>query len=767
MATYEQPGLATEIQRALDGVRRRIRAYVLAEGLAMLLLWLGCTFWLGLAVDYFPILVWASELPLAARVVGLLTISGGAVWILYHYVIRRVFARLTDRSMALILERRFENFDDGLVTTVEMKDKHRENIDLGMLANSADRAAATAADVSIAKVFRSGPLIWKWVACVAVLAPVGLFAQLAPDALRVWADRMYLLKDTPWPRNAAIDIVGVETIRPTTAWSEILPSKPVAFQNRRVKVAKGADLKLRVMADTNASITPDYCVVYYQIEDGGRGRVNMQKAGSPHGESQFYAFEGKPLRGVLSEVRMDVIGFDHRLRDYRIEIVDAPAVVETELVCRFPDYLSSDPTGTWSERTIDYRSSGIRLPKGTQVDIRCRTNKNIQQAFAVRLETGESLATEKIGDNRFRIPVVVDLDAVTLEVMLLDEDEIVTDQPLKISLQTIHDQPPQVEVRLQGIGSDVTADVVTPIAGKISDDFRIQSAWFNVKVADKGRQQPVKIGSGGVVDDRLDFRLLRSESGGMRLKPGDKLQLQVHASDFYQLDGSDPNQGENDSVTLNVVTPAELLAILERRELGLRRRHKQIIEETTQLRDAMLLIRSGYDPAKKDDAGTDPGDAGAARTKDELLERRRVRVRHGLSQSQKLAQEVLGVAVSFSDIRMELVNNRVDTEDRKQRIVDRIEQPLVAIAEKRFPELDSILVRLETQYNETGSSKIAEEAIEQANTILVELNQVLDAMVDIESFNELMELVRGLIEDQEKLIDQTDKKRKEDFFDAF
>lgn len=768
MATHSQPGLAREIRNALDGLRRRIRAYVLAEGTAILALWLGCTFWLGLALDYFPILVWASELPQTARIVGLLSISAGAAWILYYYILRRVFAELPDRSMALLLERRFDDFDDALVTTVELQQREQTGADPQMLAASADQAAHQAHEIALSRVFNRGPLIWKWVACVAVLAPVGVFAQMAPEALRVWTDRMYLLKDTPWPRNALIEVVGVEAIRPTSAWSEILPNDPSPFRDGQVKVARGADIRLRVAADTTASVTPDYCVIYYSIEDGGRGRVNMQKAGPPRDEKQLYAFEGKPLRGVLSDIEMDIIGFDHRLRNYRIEVVDAPAIVETELVCRYPDYLAGDPTGTWAERTIEYRSSGIQLPKGTQVDIQCRTNKPLEEAYAVRLETGETVPTEKIGESQFRIPITVDLDAVTLEIMLVDADRITTEQPLKLTIQSIEDQAPRVDVRLQGIGSAVTPDVITPIVGKIEDDFRIDKAWFQLNIGDKASRHPVTVGGAGEVDDRLDFRLLRSDSGGLRLNPGDKLQLQVEAVDHYNLGGAEPNLGENDSVTLDVVTGPELLAILERRELGLRRRHKQIIEETTQLRDAMLLIRSGYDRDQADNAGVDPADGDAADAGDsELLERRRVRIRHGLSQSQKLAQEVLGVAYSFSDIRMELVNNRVDTEDRKQRIIDKIEKPLQDIAEQQFPDLDRILEQLEQQYDSPDSVAQVNQAVDQVNTILVELNQVLDSMIDIESFNELIDLVRGLIDEQQKLIDATEEKRKTDFFDSF
>ena len=56
-------------------------------------------------------------------------------------------------------------------------------------------------------------------------------------------------------------------------------------------------------------------------------------------------------------------------------------------------------------------------------------------------------------------------------------------------------------------------------------------------------------------------------------------------------------------------------------------------------------------------------------------------------------------------------------------------------------------------------------AIEQTNDILLELNKILEAMIDIASFNELIDLLRTLIDDQKTLLDKTEAQRKKNFFD--
>ena len=128
--------VSREIARLLSGLRWRIRAFVWVEGIITVLLWLTVTFWIGLLVDYAPVLVWASELPRFMRAAGLMVIGGVALWMLYTHIISRAFRPLADRSMAVVLERRFQDFRDSLVTSVELSD--REEAHKGLTAEMLD-----------------------------------------------------------------------------------------------------------------------------------------------------------------------------------------------------------------------------------------------------------------------------------------------------------------------------------------------------------------------------------------------------------------------------------------------------------------------------------------------------------------------------------------------------------------------------------------------------------------------------------------------------
>jgi hypothetical protein len=289
------------------------------------------------------------------------------------------------------------------------------------------------------------------------------------------------------------------------------------------------------------------------------------------------------------------------------------------------------------------------------------------------------------------------------------------------------------------------------------------------------RDRPFSLGKRGSVESEIDFRYERAEKTGLEIKPGDKLLLAVKATDKFDLAG-EPHVATGDRYTLDVVTPEDLLAQLEVREIGLRRRFELIIDEMTQMRDSLLRVKAGLSPGAA--SGSEPEDL---RTDDEpdakqltpeqkaqrAAELRRLRVQRAIQQSQKSVAEVLGVAAGFLGIREELINNRVDTEDRKNRLKEQIADPLNKTCAEQFPRLDERLAGLETKLNELGikaamndAGQPADAAIDQANIVLAELEAVLSKMQDLETYNELLDIVRDLLRDQGKLIERTQQERK-------
>ena len=118
------------------------------------------------------------------------------------------------------------------------------------------------------------------------------------------------------------------------------------------------------------------------------------------------------------------------------------------------------------------------------------------------------------------------------------------------------------------------------------------------------------------------------------------------------------------------------------------------------------------------------------------------------------------MATAFEDIRAELINNRVDTEDRKRRLQEEISIPLEIIASDDFPRLIEKLVELEKFNGDaTRESTLADETLQQTDELLAQMELILEKMLELETYNELIDLVRALISEQETLNEKTKKEK--------
>ena len=910
MATHNQKStLDPHIRNLLAGLRWRIRLYVWLEGLFMAILWLGMTFWASLAIDYLPVLVGASELPTITRAILLTVISLILAIILYRWILQRTFVELADRSMAVLLERKYENFQDRLVTAVEMRDHpdHAEEFSQSMLDQTGDEVKKHLGQVKLHRIFNKTALAKRFLLACALIIPVGALAafdsswtyQPGSDytsALELGVRRLYLLDNSPWPRKADIQVVGVELIRTGSGNNRVEFETTLEFdKNRQLKVGRGANLKLLIHADRSKTI-PKECVIHYRTSEGVTGRRKMIKQGSTSGDFQLFVFDDKPLKGILTSLQFDVIGFDARVRDYQIQVVDNPTITETTLDYRFPDYIDKLPvTGeTWIK--------GKSLPLGSNLNVHFKTNKPLHQvhlfnllqenegddtdtdgssnqdhsviylvqaknsqqqdkpiSLAVTLagtvldpetnrdvqvtiaDTPEfmdpqtkqpvqwTLQEQKLAINNDKnepivatgpiavlaqdvntqqwLPATVTLRTgsgnqfeyqtdslhrnLALDIFLVDTDGIATERPHRVSLAANRDTAPVLEVGIKGIGSAVTPDVVIPLEGAVKDDYGVADNWFQVQIGESEPQRfDFKLQSEQKIDSRLDFREIRSKEGGLELTPGQRLVLTLHSSDHYNLEG-DPNIGASSPFSLDIVTPDQLLSLLERRELATRQRYELIIEEVTVMKDSLQRVAeeaqglndadAGADPEdkqpaeKQPDPATDPAEAADKNTEKELsaeekTERaqslRLLRVQRALLQSQKSAQEILGVATSFDDIREELINNRVDTADRKSRLQDQIAKPLFRIAKESFPKLDEQLEQLQGLVGQPKQEPAAAlDALTQTVDILQQMDEVLQKMLELETYNELIDLVRSLIQEQSEIQEKTKQERKKQLLD--
>jgi hypothetical protein len=753
-----QSDVPPAIRQTLDAVRRRIRQYVWLEGLAMLVALVGIAFWLGLAID------WLLEPSPNMRGVALVAFSLAGLYVSYRYLLRRIFVPISDTSAAVLLERRFPELKDDLLTAVDTSSDfapyHPE-----LMAETKRAAEKAVAPLQIRELFDRAPL-GRAIAVAAILViSVMVLALWSHDAFGFYLRRIALSSEL-WPRRVRLEVVGFS---------------PDAAGRRVHKLAQDDDFELLVHADARGHQIPKEVEIRYRLADGRRGRDTLVRVGQADpGRDEFQLFRYQ-FKRVAADMSFDIVGGDDRVRDLQLQVVDRPELLAIELECAYPAYLGRD-----SRRLAV--TGGMRIPEGTRLVLHASSTKPLTEA-RIHTTKGERDATLEFG-NQPKEKLFWDYGTLSDDDVLLinvrDTDGVASREPYRVSLAVVKDEVPQVAVRLAGIGSAITPDAILPVVGKVTDDYGLDRAWFEYQI-DAGAvvtrpltNQPV---GAPLIDklDTFDTRALDSTSGKreFELKPGQRLRLALKASDRYDLapenPGSQSRAGSGPQFTLDVVTPSDLLALLERRELALRQRFEAAFEKVTDTRN--LLGRVEFDDPRDADIETQPSDEtppaefldneesakpNGAAAADRALARRRLRIAGSLQNTMQMADEVAGIAEAFDDLGDELSNNRIDNPDLKTRLREQIAQPLHQIAERRMPLLASQLksVQQHIEAPATAAPELA-KSIVLADEILVEMRQVLDRMLELETYNEVVAQLRGIISDQDEINRRTKERQKD------
>jgi hypothetical protein len=730
----------------LDELRRRIRAYVWAEGVAAVVIVLGVGFWVGLAID------WLLEPSPTIRVVGWLIFLGALGWVAYRRLLDRVFVPLSDASLALLLERRFRGFDDSLLTVVELADKPAESTgyDPRMLQFTGAQAVEFSHQIRVRDVFQFRPLVRTASVALALVASIFVFSVFANEAFAFFMTRVALSTE-PWPRRTRLIVEG-------------FPEDGV------LRVGRNSDVHLRVLADaTMATPPPAEVEIRYRLDEGGgRGREYLTRQGTAApGRDEYQAYQYE-FKDVVDSLTFDILGGDARIRDLRIEVVDRPQFVAMTLDLDFPEYMRR------TARTVEV-TGVVPIPEGTRVSIRAEANKPLREvAIQDRdLQTRDVIEITGAADRKIFEYSAGELLANRLMLLVLEDDDgIQNQQPYRLSLSMTPDEPPQVAVSLSGIGTAVTPTARIPFVGAISDDYGLERAWFQVHVDEQTPREVALAGEAAGLDRwRVQAALdARAWEGDLRLQPGQRMVLQVQAADRYDL-SDEPHLGTSQRFILDVVTPEQLHAMLENREIMLRQRFETIYNELIDTRDLLARIEfeppaeSGASASGAGDAESGSADAGSS-GEDTQAARRLLRVIRAVQNVERGAYETLGVATGFDDIGEELVNNRIENDQLLRRLREEIAEPLRRIGGESMPAIEERLAELRELVGDAQlGPAAADRTLAQTDRVLIEMKQILDRMLELESYNEVIELLREILKEQGRINEETENQRIQRFLE--
>ena len=744
--------LAPEVRGVLAQLRARIRRYVWIEGLASGVVWLGLAFWLTLLLDWF------FEPPVAIRMVALVAAGLILLAILVQRIGLRLAAPLADANMATVLERRFPHLDDTLLTAVVLAGRPADasECDSQMLRQTCREAAGRLAGVRVREVFNPVPLRRQVAFAVGLSISIAAFTALQPAVVGIWAQRSLALSPMLWPRATRLVVEGFD-------------------EHGRVKVARGSEFELVAKADTSWPAVPQVVEVRYRAEGGRPQRESMSRQGNAVPERDAFQDYALAFESVLTSIDLDVFGGDAAVRGLRIEAVDHPSINEMQLTVAMPAYTKR------ADRTLPV-SGVMQVPRGSRLAVHARSNKPLVRVRvdsvldAPAPSTALDMPALDADQRGFTMSVPPLMDDKTLQFTLFDTDGIESREPTQLRLVAIPDMPPQLAVRLKGIGTAVTPRARLPVVGEIHDDYGVARTWFEFAVGENALQMRI-INESKSAPASMVLKDEAFEVADLDVTVGQTLALIVKAADYHDLAGG-PNVGTGDRWHLEVVTADQLRAMLEARELVLRQRFEQIIHEATETRDLLARMAFGGNAAGESRQGAggnvsaaeDGSDEDAASSESitpmQQLTRRTLRVQRALQNSRKSMHETKSVADAFDDIGLQLINNRVDTEELRFRIAEGIARPLHAIADDTLPELERRVDMLQQSLeDDTLGPARRDRARRQADEVLLAMQLVLQRMIELESFNEAVEMLRQIVALQGDLEEQTKRRQRQRVLD--
>ena len=730
----------------LARLRRQARGWIWVESLAWVGLAAAAFFWGSLALD------WWVEPPRWGRALLLAATAAGLAMLLARKLVGRLNTILSDESLAVVVERSHPAFRDSLSTAIELSSRPDDEANPDLLARTAAEATAHLEQVRPERIFRRRQLVMLAFAAAGALASVVAVAAARPAVAGLWARRMALLDDEPWPRRVRLTVDDF----------------PAGIR----KVARGSDVDVIVQAES-ADRLPDLVDLRWRVAQadgfgsrpgsGRRSNWRAERMGTRGGGVAGSQAFGHVLKSVNDSLDLEIRGGDARLRNLRLEVLEPPALEKLRIEITPPAYLGGGRRETPPARVV-------QIPRGSTVEIACTATKPLSAATMVALSTGsadsigssaeEVLATlpaapaagdaaPSAGDARSAAAagrtIVGRIAALavdrTVVVRFTDTDGLVNREPITFLLSALPDDPPQVSLRLHGISTAVTPRARVPLVGTISDDHGLGGATVVLKVADAAETSlPVdRVRTGDAVVELSTDAAEVVQLEPLNLRVGSKLQVSVTATDTCTLTG-EPNAGTSDAWSLDVVAAESLVAMLEAREIILRRRYESCVADLTQARDGFATPPRD---AASDGDGTPGGDHadGAVGPVDAS----------GLVEAtSRAAGETAELAEAFRGIRLEFDNNQLITPELEARLIAQIADPLSALATQELPGLAAAC--------RAGMSR--PELVRRADLVLARMRAVLDKMMELESFNEVLEVLRGMIRSQEQIRAETLEQQK-------
>jgi hypothetical protein len=332
-------------------------------------------------------------------------------------------------------------------------------------------------------------------------------------------------------------------------------------------VARGSDVKLEAHA---AGLIPPRGSLWIQR---GTKWTEQRVAGS----GREFAFVQKPaLESFFYYWRLG----DGESGRHRVTVVVPPQVREIGVRYEYPAYTRRAPQSA--------SGGNIQALPGTKARLTIRTNKPIREG-ALLLDGSKRIALQGAGETTYTVAFEVAAARAAYRIYLKDSYGFENKDPMQYAIEPEEDLAPRVELGNLQERRYVTPYAALPIEVHGRDDYGITKMQLHFTVAGE-RQESIDV---PVRENRSD--VLARQSVGLepwKLAPGTEIVVWASALDNRAV--GPPQSGESPKVTLEVVSPEEMLRLMREKMEGLFPRLEAATQEALESKTAIEdTVRNG------------------------------------------------------------------------------------------------------------------------------------------------------------------------------
>ncbi len=714
------------IKRKLLGLRRSLKLRLAIDGLAWLATVIVAIVFVSFAVDYTMRL----DRPLRAFVIGL----GLAfwAWVVWKMLIRPLIVPMNVPQLALLVENKWQELGDRLISTIQFGEGGLESE--AMIRKTAEQANEMAAGLNFKKVVeRKGMIRSLQIAAIAVTLLAG-FGFWQSDLMRLWFERNVAFAEVDWPQDTYLKVLGGPDF----------------------VVMRGEDLVVYISVEdesdvpTNITLNaryPSLGMTQETLSLADREKVQALKAQGVIGDVK--ALYIKEFSSVSEPFEFFVTGGDDkrdRRRLHNVRIVEPPDIDQLIFTVEYPTYMRRE------SRKFSDDSGMLAVPLGSSVLVQARTTKDLKAA-AISID-GEKVGMMDIKEylgrpreiiGRFEVAGDKGASSKTLKFDLLDTEGYINKRGGEYAIRIQPDMPPSIDVKKRAIGSVVTPQAVIPFIIQAKDDCGVSALHA---VLSRNKEKPVAAPENIPMPSGV-YREIRQEYSmdlqPYLLEPGENIVICVEAADILPAELGGPNIGSSGAITLQVVTPEELMSDLVSRQNKVR----------MEFLEAIRMHEAAH--AKVNDARTEL--AGGSDTPDI---RRRINDAADLQNS--VGAECIKAAVTLQAVLDEMVANRLGSDAEHQQLGQGVIEPLTQL-NAAMDNISKALKATETINDIKTLSEKVTEISEGQQKLRDIMEKILTNMQDLQSRQELANQLKLFIDWSREILEEIRKSEESEMDD--